>query len=126
MNSEPDRKVTRTGSPHIKVRCLPEEKALIEQQARAAGLSAGGYLRKVGQGYTLRSVVDFEKVGELARISGDLGRLGGLLKLWLSNDERTRDIGPDTLRAVLKKIDRSQDAIVKTMEKVVMPRSSRR
>ena len=56
--------------------------------ARTTGNSTSAYLRKVGLGYEVKSVLDFERVAELAKVNGDLGRLGGLLKLWLSNDKR--------------------------------------
>ncbi len=44
-------------------------------------MSAVRYLRE--DGYHIFGVMDYEQVCELARINGDLSRLGGLLKLWL-------------------------------------------
>jgi hypothetical protein len=32
----------------------------------------------------IRSILDYDAVRELAKINSDQGRLGGLLKLWLS------------------------------------------
>ena len=93
-------KVTRKHSPPIKVYCLPAEKQEIEALAEQAGMSAARYLREVGQGYQITGVVDCKQVRELARINGDLGRLGGLLKLWLTQDQRARSFGEDTIRAV--------------------------
>ena len=68
----------------LRVPVHPEEAEVIEAQARAAGLSVAAYLRNVGTGYEPRSVIDRAQVHEMLRINGDLGRLGGLLKLWLS------------------------------------------
>jgi len=85
-------KVTRKNSPTIKVYCLPEEKTEIEKLARQAGKTASSYLLEVGQGYKLTGIVDLEQVRELARVNGDLGRLGGLLKLWLTDDIKTRQL----------------------------------
>lgn len=79
---------TRKGSPPIKVWLLPEEKEGIEENARRVGLSASAYLRNIGLGLTVRGVLDQRAVIELSKINGDLGRLGGLLKMWLSSDER--------------------------------------
>lgn len=45
-------------------------------------------------GYQVESIVDIEQVVELSRVNADLGRLGGLLKLWLANDPRTVDFHP--------------------------------
>lgn len=115
--------VTRKSSPPIKVYCLPDEKELIEARARQAGISVARYLREVGQGYEIKGVVDYEQVRELARINGDLGRLGGLLKLWLTNDERTAQFGEATIRAVLSRIEATQDEMSKVMMSVVMPRA---
>ena len=42
------------------------------------------YLRTVALGRQVRSVLDHQAVGELVRVAGDQGRLGGLLKLWLA------------------------------------------
>ena len=115
--------VTRKSSPPIKVYCLPDEKELIEARARQAGISVARYLREVGQGYEIKGVMDYEQVRELARINGDLGRLGGLLKLWLTNDERTAQFGEATIRAVLSRIEATQDEMSKVMMSVVMPRT---
>ncbi|MCL2913022.1 conjugal transfer transcriptional regulator TraJ [Shewanella corallii] len=114
-------KVTRKSSPPIKVYCLPSEKRSIELQAKKAGLSAAKYLRDVGQGYLITSVVDFRAVRELARINGDLGRLGGLLKLWLSNDARTAHFDHATLRAVLNMVEENQLELSLAIANLVSP-----
>lgn len=116
-------KITRKSSPPIKVYCLPDEKTVIERQAKQAGMSVARYLREVGLGYQINSIVDYEQVRELARINGDLGRLGGLLKLWLSNDKRTAKFGESTILAVLDRILDTQDQMGKVMLSIVMPRA---
>ena len=120
---EKDKKLTRKGSPPIKVYCLPEERELIVANARAAGMSLSAFLLAVGQGYQVSGIVDYERVRELARINGDLGRLGGLLKLWLTNDERTSHFNEATIRALLGRIDATQDEMGRVMMSVVMPRA---
>lgn len=74
--------------PPIKVWCLPDERAEIEANARATGLSLSCFLRQVGMGYEPRSVIDYDQATELLKVHADLGRLGGLLKMWLTNSER--------------------------------------
>jgi hypothetical protein len=59
------------------------ERARIEQRAKIAGLSVSAYLRAAGLNQPIRSVLDHDAVRELAKVNGDQGRLGGLLKLWL-------------------------------------------
>lgn len=112
-------KQTRKNCSPIKVYCLPEEKALIEANAAAAGLSVAAFLRKVGMGYEVESMVDIEQVQELSRVNGDLGRLGGLLKLWLSNDERTRNFSPSLIKTLLGKIESTQNELRTVMDRVL-------
>lgn len=118
-------KPTRKGSPPIKVYCLPEERKAIEVNARATGLSLSTYLLNVGMGYQVQSIVDYEQVRELARVNGDLGRLGGLLKLWLSDDARTAQFGESTVRVLLSKIEATQDELGEVMLRIVRPKAGR-
>ena len=66
-----EKRVTRKSSPPIKVYCLPEERELIEANAKRAGISVARYLRDVGQGYQIKGVMDYEYVRELVRVNGD-------------------------------------------------------
>lgn len=118
-------KATRKGSPPIKVYCLPAEREVIEVKARQAGMSTARYLREVGQGYHISGIFDYEQVQEMARINGDLGRLGGLLKLWLTNDEKTAQFDESTIRALLSRIDAKQEELGRLMLSVVIPRGAR-
>ena len=117
-----DRTPTRKGSPAIKVRVLPDEKALIEARAKDVGMSASSYLRLVGMGHQPNSLIDVEQARELVRVNGDLGRLGGLLKLWLTDDTKLDALKPENtpaiIRGVLKRIEANQeqmDEIIKTV-----------
>ncbi|WP_250510314.1 conjugal transfer transcriptional regulator TraJ [Caballeronia sp. GACF4] len=94
-------KATRKGSSPIKVWCLPEEKASIEENAQNAGMSTSMYLRNVGMGYQIKGVIDQDLVLKLAKINGDQGRLGGLLKLWLTNSEKLSHQDPEQMRRVI-------------------------
>ncbi|MET0061001.1 MAG: conjugal transfer transcriptional regulator TraJ [Candidatus Thiodiazotropha endolucinida] len=116
-------KVTRKNSPPIKVYCLPDERAEIEASARRAGHSASTYLRLIGQGYRVHGVVDAEQVRELVRVNGDLGRLGGLLKLWLNNDVKVAEFRVSTILAVLDRIKMTQEQMSHLMESILRPRS---
>lgn len=120
-----EEKATRKNSPPIKVYCLPEEKRQIEANASATGLSLSNYLLNVGLGYQVTGIVDHKQVDELVRINGDLGRLGGLLKLWLTDDVRTAQIEKSTIRAVLARIELTQERMMEIMTTVVTPASDR-
>ncbi|HAT3955926.1 conjugal transfer transcriptional regulator TraJ [Aeromonas salmonicida subsp. achromogenes] len=115
MTDTPNRKNTTP----IKVYCLPEEKAQIQANAAAAGLSVAAYLRKVGMGYEVDAWVDIEQVKELSRVNGDLGRLGGLLKMWLSNDARTQNFSPALINTLLTKIESTQEELRAVMTQVL-------
>jgi len=121
---EKDTKQTgRKRRHHLRVPVFPNEKEEIERQARQAGLSVARYLREVGQGYEIKGITDYERVRELARINGDLGRLGGLLKLWLTDDARTAKFGEATILALLGRIEATQDEMGRVMKAVVRPRA---
>lgn len=116
-------KVTRKNTTPIKVYCLPDEREAIEVNAQLAGLSVSTYLRRIGQGQQVKSVVDIEQVHHLVRVNGDLGRLGGLLKLWLTNDPKAALIGVTTIKAVLNRIDSTKDQMSNIMESIIRQRS---
>jgi hypothetical protein len=73
------------------------------------------YLRRVGLGYGVKHVLDNRSVQVLAKINGDHGRLGGRLNLWLTDDPRTAEFEEATIRAVLSKIEHSQDEMLDVM-----------
>ena len=121
--SKPSRRVRH----HIKVWCSQDEKALIEGIARDAGLSASSYLRVIGLGYKPRSVVDLAQVRRLTAINGDLGRMGGLLKLWLTDDQKLDEFGDEAMRRIvrglLSKIEGTQQLMRETIEAILYARS---
>jgi len=81
-----------------------EERAAIKANAKAAGLSVSAYLRAVGLGYEVRSVLDHQHVLEVIRARGDLGRVGGLLKLWLS-ERADEGAAASDVRRVLERLE---------------------
>jgi hypothetical protein len=109
----------------LRVPVLLDEEAAIKRMAASSGLSVAAYLRKLGLGHQVRSILDNLRVEELARINGDLGRLGGLLKLWLTDDPRTARYGRKIIRALLAKIEANQDEMHQVMRTVVIPENER-
>ncbi|GAB2881058.1 conjugal transfer transcriptional regulator TraJ [Pseudoduganella ginsengisoli] len=102
---------------------LPDEEAEIKRLAASVGLDVAPYLRNIGLGYRVSSVLDLKKVDELAKISGDLGRLGGLLKLWLTDDEKLSQFNPVKLRSAieqaLSQILANQEYLRNTIEALI-------
>lgn len=117
--------ITRKASAPLKVYCLPGERAEIESMAQASGHSVSTYLRLVGQGYRVTSILDFEHVQSLAKVNGDLGRLGGLLKLWLSDETKLTAYdmvrSSRTIVAVLDEVRANQAKIREVMTLIVTP-----
>ena len=98
----------------VKVALSEDERAKVAANAKASGLTMSAYLRQVGLGYHVRSVLDHEHVLEVRRARADLGRLGGLLKLWLT-DREGEGARVDDVRAVLHQIE---DAAAEVQAKV--------
>jgi hypothetical protein len=109
---------------HLRVPVRPDEEVVIKKMAASTGLSIAAYLRNLGLCYQVRGILDNKRVEELARINGDLGRLGGLLKLWLTDDPRTTQFGESTIRALLSKIEDTQDHMHQVMQCIVLPKTN--
>jgi hypothetical protein len=75
---------TRKESTPIKVWVTPEEKASIAAKADAHCLSSSGYLRRLGLALPVESTIDQRAILDLVRSNADLGRFGGLIKMWLT------------------------------------------
>jgi hypothetical protein len=118
-----EQEVVATRRKDLRVPVHPHEEQAIQEHAARAGLKVATYLREVGMGYQITGIVDAEQVRELARVNGDLGRLGGLLKLWLTDDPRTARFGDTLIRAVLEKIEATQDEMTQVMRKVIRPKA---
>ena len=102
----------------LRVPVLPEEEIMIKAKASEAGLTIAEYLRNLGLGYTVPSVIDNRQVDALLKINADLGRLGGLIKLWLTNDRRTKYIGKSQLHMTLDTIRETQSAMLSEILKL--------
>ncbi|ELU9701943.1 conjugal transfer protein TraJ [Escherichia coli] len=79
---------TRKRTTHIMVRVSPDEKEAIIKAAEKCDLKAPTYLRELGLGYEPKSTVDAQAFEKLAQLHGDIGRVGGLLKMWLSDNSK--------------------------------------
>ena len=77
---------TRKESTPIKVWVTPQEKAAIAAKADAHSLSASSYLRRLGLAMPLQSMIDQRAILDLVKINADLGRFGGLIKMWLTTN----------------------------------------
>lgn len=97
----------------VVARALPEERAVMEHCAAQAGLSLSAFMVAAAVGTTVKSVVDLQQVATLSQVNADQGRLGGLLKLWLSKEDRFVPGYPDRAEVtdLLDRIRRIQEAL---------------
>lgn len=108
---------TRKHGRHLRVPVLPEEESAIKSKAANAGLSIAEYLRRVGLGYEIRGILDQNAILHLVKINADLGRLGGLLKLWLTKDERLQAVDSRLIVTLLKRLAQTQQAMLEVVKK---------
>ncbi len=81
----------RTGTKEVenrmrtmRFRVTGDEGQAITERADQTGLTLSAYLRAAAMGHPVTSVIDVNLALELCKVNGDLGRVAGLLKLWLS------------------------------------------
>ena len=85
----------------LKVLLTPEEKRGIAAAARACGLSMSAYARNLALGQRPPGPDERSDLQGIFRLHADLGRLGGLLKMFLTNRERVEDLGRDFALATI-------------------------
>jgi hypothetical protein len=106
--------------PPIKVWVSIDERATIQTRADQAGLSLSAFLLAVGMNTPIRSVLDLTAVADLAKVNGDLGRVAGLLKLWLV-ERRGEEVAATEVAAVMREFRELQGQVRAVMSKVVYP-----
>jgi len=101
----------------IKILVNEEERAEIERLAGLAGYPVSTFLREVGLNGEVRSLVDLDVAREIAGLSGNLGRIGGLLKLWLA--ERRDEVPVAEMNRALRRVFELQDQSLQVMSRIL-------
>lgn len=114
----PARPKPRRQVPPIKVWVTDDEKAEIADRAGQAGLSLSSYLLTTGLHRPIRSKVDLAAVADLAKVNGDLGRVAGLLKLWLA-EKKGQGARPVDVESMMREFRALQQEMLAVMSKVV-------
>lgn len=120
---EVSRSESRQKTQLVQVRCTPLEKQQLKSRAAAFGssMSVGELCRSIIFGSQPKSMTDQVAIVELAHLRADLGRMGGLLKGWLSGSFIQ---APPALKShsdvikLLKEIDVAQQRVLEVVEKV--------
>ena len=97
---KPHSRGTRPRRERIEVWVSIDEKKELAERADQAGLSNAAFLRAVGLNLPIGSRADLEAVRQLAKVNGDLGRVAGLLKLWLA-EKRGQGARPIDVEAMM-------------------------
>lgn len=88
----------------IKSYVTEDDYAQIVESAAQAGIPVSAFVRQVCLGNPPRSRENLHTIKDLLRVNADLGRLGGLLKLWLSEPDRNQR----EIRALLHELEESK------------------
>ena len=126
----PGQKVGPRSSRACLVKLTEAEHASIAATARATGLPVAVLIRRLALGYEPDSVVDVETLLELIRLRADLGRLGGVMKMWLVDRPGGGAPEGDVRTALNSVLDRQEDvtALIGRLDGIVAaaPRRRRR
>lgn len=100
----------------VKSYLTAEEYDQVKALASQAGLSVSTYMKRVSLGQQVKSLTDQRALLAVMKANADLGRLGGLLKLALTDRERG---GHVDYRRTLRQIEKSQAEVVAACREVV-------
>jgi len=95
----------------------PEEYAQVAARAKQTGLSVSTFVKRVCLGQELRTKTDQQAVLALLKSNADLGRLGGLFKMALS--EGKSGALTFNFRGLLRQIEKSQAQVEKDCRSLV-------
>ena len=96
----------------IKTYLTQDEFGQIMASANMARLSLSEFMRRVALGTRIKSKTDIAAHRELIRVHGDLGRLGGLLKQAITDNNHM------TINALLRQIDKLQKELKEKIDKL--------
>lgn len=94
-----------------------DEYDAVAEGARKAGVSLSQFIKRVCLGEQVPSKVDHKALLALLKANADLGRLGGLLKMGLSDGSAGR-MAPE-FRSLLRQIERSQARVAMDCREMV-------
>ena len=103
----------------ISVRVNESELAEITEKAKMYGILPSEFLRNLSLNYPVNSKVDKWAFKELSDSRADLGRIGGLLKMWLNSESRKPGLDEREVINLLAQIKESQDFLTLCAKKLV-------
>ena len=124
MNKKPLEKVRKVRIESYITRAEHEKIVALAQQC---GISISELLRRLALGQEINSKVDKEAFLNLLKVNADLGRLGGLFKLALTENAR-KVTSHREVRRILHEIEDRQEELrqlIRLTEQAVFNRSSK-
>ena len=98
----------------IKTYVSAEEYKQIRETAQQCSLSLSSFAKAVCLGHEIKSRADQQARRELLKLNADQGRLGGLLKMWILDDDKHRT----DVEALLEDLRRLQKEIVQKVRTI--------
>lgn len=115
---------TRKRETQIMVRVTEEEKNEIGVKAKLHGLKTPSFMRNLALNYPVVCVADQLALNQLVVANADLGRIGGLFKMWLSANKDTKgnQIGKRSYQDIDKLVDEimdKQEVLLKIAQEII-------
>jgi len=106
-------KEIRNPKAPIKVYVNETERETIERVAEATQKSPSALMRDLALGFEPRCVTDKDAIQSLIKLNADQGRLGGLLKLWLTSEKNGQGVSSRDVRQLYEQIEAVQMQLAK-------------
>ena len=116
-------KEAKPSSRHFILRLNDDDRQRLDALANATSLTRAEVIKRLIRGERLKSTIDAQAFAQLGHTMADLGRLGGLLKWWLSGEERSPDGHRLDIRHLLTLIEERQDEVKEQMRAMSRPRT---
>lgn len=102
---------------HFRISIKSKEK--LHAKAKACNMTAGQYVRLLCDEYEPKSCIDMVAMDELLQVNADLGRLGGLLKLWLTDDLKLTYYSKYGIKHLINKIENTRDVLEQKLYEIL-------
>lgn len=109
---------TRKKTRIVRTRVTPQEWQVIEALADTCSLSVPEFMRQMALGHTPKSTLDEQAILEMAKVNGDMGRIVGVLKLWLSTDQKSTEAFSYNIPNLVNELRVLKDALRKVLERL--------
>lgn len=93
----------------ITIKVNQSEYESVFKKAESHGISTSTYLRNLGMNYPIKTIIDEKAAASLLKVNSDLGRLGGLFKMWMNRNSEDKENFSD--QRTYKNIDELVDEI---------------